>query len=380
VSSSKDQQIAADRWRLVLGRFAEEALPLGGRDQRDLRRMDRVLEYLYGREYGKRGIRDTTGREGGMGASQLNVPDWIREARELFPREPMEVLTRHALQRYQMTELVTDPQVLEGLEPDYDLLKSILTFRGLMSGPVLDVARRVVRKVVDELVRSLTLAVRPVLWGRAAQQRHTLRPTPGGLDFQRTIRANLKNFNVKRKQIVVDQLHFHARNARCMPWRIVMVVDCSGSMTDSVIHSAIMAAIFHKLPAVRVNLVAFDTSIIDLSDRVDDPLEVLMSVQLGGGTDIARALAYCERLVETPARTIVVLVTDFFEGNSPALVVSSVTRLREAGAIVLGLAALDPEANPNYDRQLAQRCADAGAEIAALTPLGLTQWLSKVIY
>jgi Mg-chelatase subunit ChlD len=251
-----------------------------------------------------------------------------------------------------------------------------------MKGPVLEAARKIVRRVVDELTRTLARETRTVLWGRATMQRHTRQPTPRGLDFHRTIRANLKNFDIERKRLIVEQLHFYARNTQHLhiPWHIVMAVDCSGSMTDSVIHASVMAGIFHKLPAVQVSLIAFDTSIVDLSDRVDDPMEVLMSVQLGGGTDIASALAYCEKLMESPTRTIVVFVTDFYEGNSPDEVVRAVKRLREAGAMVLGLAALDPEANPDYDRQLAQRCADAGAEVAAMTPMGLATWLSKIIH
>ncbi len=373
-------QLAATRWRLILGRFAEQSLPgaLGGNDA--YRRMDRVLDYLYGREYRERNVREKAETGGGLDPSQLTVPGWIREARELFPNEPLEVLTKHALQRYQMTELVTDPQTLERLEPSYDLLKAIMTFRGMMKGPVLETARRVVRKVVDELSSTLAREVRQTLWGRANRQRRTRQRSARNLDVQRTIRANLKHFDRERRQLVIDQLFFFARNTHHLPWHIIMAVDSSGSMADSVIHSAVMAGIFHALPAVKVSLLTFDTSIVDLTDRVDDPLEVLMNVQLGGGTDITRALRYCETLLQSPTRTIVILVTDFCEGNSPAGVVQGVKRLREAGAIVLGLAALDANANPYYDRQLAQQCADAGAEVAALTPLGLAAWLSKIIY
>lgn len=380
MAGNTDKLSASARWRLILGRFAEPSLP-GALDGNDAyRRMDRVLEYLYGKEYRQRNVREQAGQHGSLDPSQLTVPEWIREARELFPQQPMEVLTKHALQRYQMTELVTDPQVLERLEPNYDLLKALLTFRGMLKGPVLESARRVVRKVVDDLSKTLAREVRAVLWGRVNRQRHTRQKLARALDVQRTIRANLKHFNRERNQLVIDQLYFFTRNTHHLPWHIIMAVDSSGSMADSVIHSAVMAGIFHGLPTVRVSLLTFDTGIVDLSDRVDDPLEVLMSVQLGGGTDIARALRYCETLVQSPTRTIVILVTDFFEGNSPAGVVRGVKRLREAGVTVLGLAALDAEANPYYDRQLAQQCVDAGAEVSALTPQGLATWLSHMIY
>jgi Mg-chelatase subunit ChlD len=370
-----DSPLAARRWRLALGRFAEEQLAdaLGGGQYA---KMDRVLQYLYGREYEGRGVRGERG--GDLSAANLTVPGWIREARELFPTETMETLERHALNRYGMTELVTDPQVLERLEPSYDLLKAVLTFRGLMKGPVLEAARRIVRRTVDELTRRLARQVRPVLWGRLNRQQRTPLKSARNLDWQRTVRANLKHYDPERQRLVLEQLFFASRTRHHLPWHIIMAVDCSGSMLDSVIHSAVMASIFSGLPSVRVSLVAFDTSVIDLTGQVSDPLEVLMSVQLGGGTDICGALGYCETLVESPTRTVVILVTDFFEGNSPHGVVLRVKRLREAGARVLGLAALDEHAKAYFDHELAQRCVDAGAEVAALTPQRLAEWLDKV--
>jgi len=387
--ASSASDLAARRWRLALGRFAEQQLPGPAREDQ-YAKMDRVLEYLYGREYSDRGVRETKnrgggsggreteGRAGGMEASLLTVPGWIREARALFPADTMETLERHALHRYGMTELVTDPRVLERLEPSYDLLKAILTFRGLMNGPVLELARDIVRRVVDELARRLAHEVRPVLWGRLNRQRRTHLKSSRNLDWLRTVRANLKHYDPARQRIVLEQLYFSSRTRHHVPWHIIMAVDCSGSMLDSVIHSAIMASIFSGLPSVRVSLLAFDTAIVDLSSQASDPLEVLMSVQLGGGTDICSALRYCETLVESPTRTVVILVTDFFEGHSPQGVVLSVKRLCEAGVRVLGLAALDEQAKPYYDHELARRCVDAGAEVAALTPQRLAEWLDKV--
>jgi Mg-chelatase subunit ChlD len=158
-----------------------------------------------------------------------------------------------------------------------------------------------------------------------------------------------------------------------------MAVDCSGSMTDSVIHSAVMAGIFKGLPSLRISLLAFDTAIVDLSDEVDDPTEILMSVQLGGGTNICGALEHCESLVRSPTRTIVIVVTDFFEGGSTEGMVAAIKRLCESGVRVIGLAALDAVAQPAYDHQTAERCVAAGAEVAALTPERLAEWLGRII-
>jgi Mg-chelatase subunit ChlD len=349
--------------------------------------MERALDYLYGREYAGRGVRrgsgpgsdDSGARSAGLEESVLAIPDWLRDVRELFPRETVEVLERHALDRYGMTELVTDEEVLRTLEPSYELLKAVLSFRHLMEPKVLEVARQIVRHVVEELRRKLAKEVRQVLWGRLNRQRRSRLKVSKNLDFHRTIRDNLKHYDPEGKRLVLQSLHFIARVERHMPWHIIMAVDCSGSMMDSVIHSAVMAGIFNGLPAVRVSLVAFDTAVVDLTDQVDDPVEVLMSVHLGGGTDIAGALGYCETLVRSPQRTILVLVTDFLEGGSPDRMVAAIKRMREAGARVLGLAALDAEANPAYDRQMAERCVAAGAEVAALTPRRLAEWMAKVL-
>jgi len=376
--AASDHGMAARRWRLALGRFAEPQLPgvldRGG----EYARMDRVLDYLYGREYAGRGVREGEGRGAGLDPSHLSVPGWLREARALFPAETLETLEQHALRRYGMTELVTDPAVLQRLEPNYDLLKAVLTFRGLMKPPVLALAREIVRRVVEELTRRLAREVRPMLWGRLNRQRRTHVKSARNLDWQRTVRANLKHYDRAHRRLVLEQLYFSSRTKHHLPWHIIMAVDCSGSMLDSVIHSAVMAGIFSGLPSVRVSLLAFDTSLVNLTGQVSDPLEVLMSVQLGGGTDICSALRYCETLVDSPTRTVVILVTDFFEGNSPHGVVLSVRRLREAGVRVLALAALDAQARPVFDRELAQRCVDAGAEVAALTPQRLAAWLDKV--
>ncbi|MGA2253916.1 MAG: VWA domain-containing protein [Thermoguttaceae bacterium] len=385
------------RWRLVLGRFAEPRLGSCGNRQSKQSRMDRVLDYLYGREYRGRGVRgkgggqgdgkngrggpsgDSDSRLGGDADSVLSIPEWIQQVRELFPNDTAEIIQRHALDRYGMTELVTDAEVLKKMEPSYELLKAILSFKGMMSGEVLELARKIVRQVIDDLRRRLAKDVRQALWGRLNKQRSSRLKVLRNLDWRRTIRANLKNYDRQRKQIVLGALHFLSRIDHHMPWHIIMAVDCSGSMMDSVIYSAVMAGIFHGLPSLRVSLTAFDTAVVDLSESVDDPTELLMSVQLGGGTDIGGALSYCETLVRIPTRTIVVLVTDFFEGADPARVLAAIRRLCESGVKVLGLAALDAVAQPAYDRDMAERCVAVGAEVAALTPQRLAEWLGRIL-
>jgi Mg-chelatase subunit ChlD len=374
---SDDNQSLA-RWRLVLGRFAEKSLPAAGMSARGAR-LDRALDYLYAREYAGRGVRGRDKREGSLDPSQLNIPQWLGEVRELFPRETVEIVQRHALERYGMTELIADPQVLEKLTPNMDLLKMVLTFRGLMKGEVLNAARRIVREVVEELKRKLESEVRRTLWGRLNRFRHSPLRVAQNFDWRQTIRRNLKHYDPERGRLVAQELRFFSRVERRLPWDVILCVDQSGSMAGSVIHSAVMAGILSGLPSLRVHLVAFDTSVVDLTGYVDDPVEVLMSVQLGGGTDIGQALAYCEGLVTNPHRTALILVSDFAEGASPTRLLATCGRLSGAGVRLLGLAALDEGANPSYDTHMAERLAARGMEIAALTPRRLAEWLAKAI-
>lgn len=369
-----------DRWRLILGRYAEQRLPLGGRSggQGNSGRMDRALEYLYGREYQGRGLRKDNAH-GSLDGSQPTLVTWLSEVRELFPKETVEVIEKHALDRYGLTELVTDPQTLERLEPNQELLRTLLTLRGHLKGEVLSVARRIIKRVVEDLRRRLEAEVRRVLSGRLNRFRHSPLAVTQNFDPLGTLRKNLKHFDRERRQLVIEQLRFFERNVRRLRWDIILCVDQSGSMADSVIHSAVMAGILAALPAFRIRIVVFDTNVVDLSDYVDDPVETLMRVQLGGGTDIGQAVRYCTQLVENPQRTVLVLVTDFCEGAPPGELIRAVRKLAEARVRLLGLASLDDQSNPVYNREIAEDLAACGMEIAALTPERLAHWLVKVI-
>jgi Mg-chelatase subunit ChlD len=378
---NRTQEQTLARWRLVLGKYARDQIPAGMSVQQQ--RIENALDFLYSREYRGRGVRDqeeeTGKREGTLDPTQLTVPQWLSEVRELFPKETVSLIEKHALDRYGLTELVTDPEILRRLEPSFDLVKMLLTFRGHLKGEVLNEARRVIRSVVEEIKQRLITEVRRAFSGSRNRFQHSNLKMAQNLDWRGTIRKNLKNFDIERKQIVVEQVLFFSRIQRRLPWRIILCVDQSGSMASSVIYSAVMAGILSGLPLIDVKLVVFDTSVVDLSSHIDDPVELLMSVQLGGGTNIGQAMQYCEQLVEDPHRSIVVLVSDFCEGASPRPLISSCQRLREGGVRLLGLAALDENANAGYDVEMAEMLAAVGMDIAALTPKHFAEWLAKTI-
>lgn len=366
------------RWRLVLGKYAQGRMPTAL--QGDEARMDQALDKLYSREYQGRGVRqDRRLGPGSLDPSQLNVPKWLEEVRELFPQAACERITHHALDRYGMSELVQDPKILESLEPSTELLGAVLSLKGQVKGPVLAEVRKLIARVVEELKRKLEAEIKNAIAGRLNRFRHSPLKVARNFDARDTIRRNLKNWNPELKKLVVEQPRFFSRVKRHLPWDVILCVDQSGSMTDSVIHSAVMAGILAGLPVVRVKLVLFDTSIVDLSEHAADPVEVLMSVQLGGGTDIGKALRYCEQLVTQPRRTVLVLITDFCEGADPRVLFATARRLAEGGVRLLGLASLDVRANAMYDQAVAGKLAALGMEIAALTPLELAHWLAGVI-
>ena len=373
---------ALRRWRLVLGRFAERRMDRacsGGRclSEADSRR-DRMLDYLYGREYARRGVRQGGGggREGSQDPTAIKPVNWLRETQSLFPRSTFETVRGHAVSRYGMTEILADPAQLADLEPDVGLLGALMRLSGRGDPHVKDALRRVARDVIEDLLRRLKPRVERALTGQRNRFRRSQMASAANFDWARTIRENLKTYDPDRRVLVAERLAFMSRKRRHLPWTVILCVDQSGSMTESLIHAAVMAAILSGLPGVRVKMVLFDTSVVDVSDRLDDPLDVVLSVQLGGGTNIGRAVAYCEGLVEDPSRTVLALVSDFYEGASPARLLGSLSRLNEARVRMVGLAALDDEGRADFDHSIAEAAAERGMAVSAMTPDHFAEWFA----
>ena len=366
------------RWRLILGKYADGNLGFsGGAGGVSYTEMDGALDFLYGREYGEdRGVRQE-GEQGGQSESVLTVPSWLTKISELFPVEIIERLENDALERYEISEILTDKTVLERMEPNMNLLKSILSLKGMMKGEVVETAKRIIRKVVEDIQKRIETDVRQGLSGKIDRNSSSAVKCSKNFDFKKTIRKNLKNYDTEKNRLVLQTVYFNRRLQRFNPWEIVICVDQSGSMLDSVIYSAIMAGIFSKIPFLRIKLVIFDTAVVDLSDYISDVVETLMSVQLGGGTDIGKALNYCESLITTPLRTIVVLVSDLYDGFGYTPMYASVARIKEAGAKMFALTALSEESKPSFDKNAAVKLAALGARVASVTPAMLSNWVAE---
>lgn len=357
------------RWRLILGQASSDEL--GGCTGAD-GDVDQALAWLYDREVDN----DEAGARGGSGPEHtLTVPDWINAVHRLFPKEAIERLEADAFHRYHLHEVVTRLDALQAVAPSLELCEAILRCRNQMEPRVLDAARKIVADVVEEMRRKLTEAIEHRWGGTPWRARPSRFRSARNFDAPRTIRTNLKHWNLDRKRLIIEGPRFFSRLRRQgSRWHVIVLVDQSGSMLGNTIHAAVLGACLWSMPAVRTHLCVFDTEVVDLTEHVEDPVEILFRVQLGGGTTAAKALRYAESLVEVPHRTVVLIVTDF-EDSDPDAVVRGVQALVEAGCLVFGAASLDARVAGSWDRETARRCVEAGASVAATTPSELVGWL-----
>jgi len=366
---------AKRRWRLALGRYANDKL---GKMQGLDGKFDQSLDYLYSREYTRRGIARGKG-PGSLDPTQMLAIKWLGEARSLFPQSVFEVLQDHALDRYELSDLLNDKNTLDSLEPNQNLLKVLLGFHGRAQPQVKEKLREVAQQVIDDIIRRLKSDVQRAFSGRKNRFRRSNVASAANFDWRATIRANLKNYDPKSGTIYPDRIFFNSRERRRLPWRIILCVDQSGSMTDSLIHAAVMATILSGLPGVSIRMVLFDTSVLDVTGQLTDPLETLLAVQLGGGTDIGRATTYCEQFIDNGERTVFALITDFEEGASPRMLYASIARMAEQRVRMIGLTALDDVGEAHFDTKVAGQCANLGMQVAAITPERFAQWLAEIM-
>ncbi|MFU8925843.1 VWA domain-containing protein [Acinetobacter puyangensis] len=368
----------ARRWRLILGRYADKNLQQANLSGDQLQ-LERSLDFLYQQEYKRRGIEQGKNRHGSLDASQLTAINWLNQSRKLFPKSTFERMQKQALERYQMTDLLKTPEHVRQLDANPAIAKALLSMRGKLSAEMRDAIRELIAKVVDELLQKIRPQFLQALQGRRNRFRRSHIKQAQNFDWRRTIQHNLKHYQPDLQKIIIQQPFFNARVQQHLPWEIVLCVDQSGSMMDSVMYAAICASILAVLPAVTTHLVLFDTQIVDLSHLAHDPVEVLLTIQLGGGTNIGHALQYCAQKIKQPQRSILVLISDFEEGGSVQQMYKTISQLNEQGCKLLGLAALDQFANPCYDHATAQQLQQRGMQVAAMTPEHLATWFAEIM-
>ncbi|MBQ0880284.1 VWA domain-containing protein [Streptomyces sp. RT42] len=351
------------RWRLVLG--GDQADGTGSALSGPDAAMDGALTALYGKEAAPR-----TGREraGGLGASAPAVARWLGDIRTYFPSSVVQVMQRDAIDRLGLATLLLEPEMLEAVEADVHLVGTLLSLHHAMPDRTRETARAVVRKVVEDLERRLADRTRATLTGALDRGARVSRPRHHDIDWDRTIAANLKHYLPEYRTVVPERLIGHGRASRGVKKDVVLCVDQSGSMAASVVYASVFSAVLASLRSISTRLVVFDTAVADLTDRLDDPVDVLFGTRLGGGTDINRALAYCQSQITRPTETVVVLISDLYEGGLRNEMLKRVAAMQAAGVRFVTLLALSDEGAPAYDREHAAALAELGAPAFACTP------------
>jgi Mg-chelatase subunit ChlD len=342
------------RWRLVLGGAQNDGTAFS-LNKTDLQ-VDKTLEALY----------DST-RQGGLGPSSPNVSRWLGDIRSYFPSSVVQVMQQDALKRLNLTQMLFEKEMLENVEADVHLVATLMTLSRVIPEKTKDTARQVVRKVVDELLKKLSQPTRQAISGSLNRSVRNRRPRHNEVNWHLTIQKNLQHYQPAYKTIIPETLIGYGRKRSALK-EVVLCLDQSGSMGTSVVYSGIFGAVMASIPALKTQMVVFDTAVADLTEELQDPVELLFGVQLGGGTDINAALKYCGQIISRPTDTVLVLITDLFEGGDEKNMRKRFTDLATAGVQVIVLLALNDEGAPSYDHENAQFLANLGIPVFACSP------------
>ncbi|MCI9243232.1 MAG: VWA domain-containing protein [Lawsonibacter sp.] len=373
---SQTQQLS--RWRLILGAETEESfsgMGGGGLSQEELL-MDSALGAIYGgpgEGFGE------PGRGAGKGPSSPLLSKWLGDLRSLFDPEIVAVVQNDAIERKGLKQLLLEPELLDTLEPDLNLASTLLMLKDQIPKKSKESARAFIRKIVEEINRLLEHDTRRAVAAALNRRAHSPLPSASALDFPYTIRRNLKNYNKELGAVIPERVWFFDRSSRVNRWHVILDIDQSGSMGQSILYSSVMACVLASMSAVRTSVVAFDTQIMDLTPLCADPVDLLFGFQMGGGTDIAKSIAYCQNLVESPAKTLFFLISDLDEGGNRAALLRRLEELKASGATVVVLLAIADGGKPYYDAQTAQRVAALDIPCFACAPEKLPELLEQAL-
>ena len=342
------------KWRLILGGKADPEGNISLDEQ--LEGMDKVVDALYDAE-----------RKGGLGSSSPNINRWLGDIRKYFPTSVVQVMQRDALERLGLEQMLLEPELLESVEPDVHLVATILSLKKVMPNKTKDTAREVVRKVVEQLEKQLRNPIQEAIKGALNRAVRNRRPKFREIDWHRTIRKNLKHYQPDYQTIIPELFLGYGRKGSALK-HVILLMDQSGSMATSVVYASVCGAIMASVRSVKTHFIAFDTSVVDLTEQLSDPVDLLFGTQLGGGTDIRKALAYAQGLITQPEDTIVILITDLIEGGSPAEMLQRMATIKSSGAQLITLLALNDKGAPMHDKGMAEKLGILGIPAFACTP------------
>ena len=344
------------KWRLILGKQADQEndIPLDA----EMQGMDAVLEALYDND---------SERQGGLGNSSPNVNRWLGDIRKYFPTSVVQLMQKDALERLNLERMLLEPELLESVEPDVSLVATLLSLNKVMPKQTKKTAKDVVRRVVEELEKKLRNPMRQAIEGAIDRAARNRRPKFNEIDWNKTIRANLKTYQKKYKTIIPEILIGHGKKGQSLK-DVILLVDQSGSMATSMVYSSIFGAVMASLRSIKTHMVVFDTEVVDLTQELHNPVDLLFAAQLGGGTDINKALGYAKTLIRKPMDTIVVLISDLYEGGSESDMLKKVAAIKASGVQFITLLALDDKGAPMFDKRMAQKMAALDIPSFACTP------------
>lgn len=377
-----DQNKALQRWRLILGDASEEKLAAysqgDGLLDDETKILDEALAAIYDGTGGTGLEADASpgARSAGRGPSSPKVAKWLADIRTFFPSDIVSVIQADAIERKGLTQLLFEPETLAQVKPDIRMVATLMALRGKIPEKTKDTARQLVKAVVEEIAKKLEHDIRQAVTGALNRRKHSPLPSLSGMDWKKTIRANLKHYDTETKRLIPERFYFFDRARRSKEWTVILDIDQSGSMADSVIYASVVGSIFASLPALDTRVVVFDTEVVDLTEQcADDPVDMLFGIQLGGGTDINKSVAYCEQFITEPKKTLFILISDLYEGGNRSALIRRMGEMRQAGVQALCLLALSDTGVPSYDEQVAKSLAQLGIPCFGCTP----DWLPELI-
>ncbi|MDR2953797.1 MAG: VWA domain-containing protein [Prevotella sp.] len=352
------------RWRLILGEDTRALGNVGLSEQESL--MDAALAAIYDGDTSGAG---SGGKQGGKGKSMPNLAKWLTDVRTFFPQDVVSVIQADAIERKGLTKLLFEPETLKNVKPDITMVGTLMALKGQIPEKSKETARELVRSVVDEIMKRMEQDLRRAVTGALNKKAHSPIANFASTDWKRTINRNLKNYDTKTKRLIPEKFYFFERSQKQKNWTVILDIDQSGSMADSIIYSSVMGSIFASMPALDTHVVAFDTEITDLTELCrQDPVDMLFGVQLGGGTDINKSVAYCQGLIENPRKTMFILISDLYEGGVRKGLLRRLSEMHEEGVKVITLLALSDSGKPDYDVNLGKEISKLGIACFACTP------------
>lgn len=369
------------RWRLILGqesdkRFSGMNMPALSEEQS---LMDSALAAIYNRS--ESGGFGGSGKGGGHGPSNPQISRWLGDVRTLFDKEIVKIIQNDAVNRCGLKQLLFEPELLENTEPDINLASTILTLKEMIPKRSKDSVRAFIKKIVEEINKRLEQDIRRAVTAAVNKRAHSPIPSAAALDYKLTIRRNLKHWSPELGTLVPEKFYFFDRGSKTAAnkWTVILDIDQSGSMGESVIYSSVVSCILASMSALKTRVVAFDTNIVDLTDKCDDPVDLLYGFQLGGGTDIDKSVAYCQQFIENPRKTLFFLISDLEEGGNRAAFVRRMEEIKASGVTLVCLLALADHGKPYYDEHMAQKLSGMGIPCFACNPQKLPDLLGQVL-